>query len=293
MKTVIAITIIIVALAAGVSWHEHERTAAARATLAALDAERVKLDAGIATARIRIAAARQRQAELERKERPAQSLAEQPPAPAAAPEKPDTAMSLDKYPGLRALFRRSIAGNLMLRYGAFYRTAKLTPEQIGKFERVMTEAEETKMDFELAARSQGFKPSDSALANLRAQGETKLKAGLIDALGDSGYEQYQQYRRVEPLTGIIGDMTTIAVQHDAAFTAAQADRLMTSIANASPGYQAGGKVDPLTVNWSQVLIEAKPYLSPTQFAVVQQAGDVQQVYLLLKQFYAQRKPSRG
>ncbi|HVU33526.1 MAG TPA: hypothetical protein VHE61_08835 [Opitutaceae bacterium] len=289
MKKLIATaTILVFALAAGVAWYAHGRLLASRTTLRTLTANREQLDAGIAAVRAKLAAERQRREVLAAQEQRKQTTA-RPAATPAAGDKPDTALSLDKYPGLRALFRRSVAGKLALRYGAFYRMADLSPEQIRKFEQIMTEVDETKMDFELAARSQGFKPSDPALATLRAQGAAKLNSALVDALGAPGYAQYQQYQRIEPLTGIMGDMTKIAVQHDAPFTGPQADRLMTTLANASSAYQGGGKVEPMTVNWSQVLIDVKPYLSPSQFAIVQQEGDMQQVYQLLKQFYAQRK----
>ena len=290
-KRIPVITFAVFAVAAAIAWRAHLRLAAARATLSTLQAEQVKLEARIAAATTQRSAQPQNQADV-----PAQDGHTRPAAAqttAGPSDKPDTAMSLDKFPGLRALFDRSVAGTLSLRYGAFYRMAKLTPAQIQKFEQAMTETEETKMDFELAARAQGFKESDPALAQLRDQGAATLKAALIDALGPTAYDQYRQYRRIEPLTGIIGDMTTIAVQHDVPFTAAQADRLMTTIASASSTYQTGGKVEPLSVNWSQVLIEIAPQLSPLQLDVVRQEGDMQQVYQLLKQFYAQRKASGG
>lgn len=289
MRKAIPTTLVLIcAFALAVAWRANLRASAARVTLNTLDAERAKLDAALAAARTRQDGEGARGAGPTMNGRGAASPAA---AIAAAPDKDktDTAMSLDKYPGLRALFRRSVVGNLRLQYGAFYRTAKLTPEQIQKFEQAMTEAKETQMDFEMAARSQGLRPSDSSLASLRTEGEAKLKTALNAALGSAGYDQYQQYQRIEPLSGIMGDMTTLAVQHNEPFSAEQADRLMTSIAHACSTYEAGGKVDPLTANWSQVLVEMQPLLSATQFAVVRQEGEMQQVYLLLKQFYAERK----
>lgn len=290
-KSIVIVTLAICAVSAVVAWHAHRRLLAADAELDALHASAARAHTARAgTSAPAVAADSRHVAPRKTESRPGSENAPAIPAPSG---QPDTAVSLDKFPGLRALFRRSVAGDLSRRYGTFYRSAKLSPEQIEKFERVMTEAQETKMDFELAARAQGYKPTDAALAPQRTQLEASLKTALTDALGSADYEQYQQYQRMMPITGLITDMTTLAVQHDAPLDAAQVDRLMTSIANASPGYRTGAVLDPLTVDWTHVLVEAQPYLSAKQFAVVRQAGDMQQVYQLLKQFYAQKKPAGG
>jgi hypothetical protein len=280
------------ALALGFVWHSHAAAQAARARLSSIAAQRVKLDADLAAFRERLARLRHDEAELRAVPKP--GPAEQTnvaPKPAAEPKaatRPDTATLLEANPGLRALFRKSFQAELAVRYRPFYDAARLSPEQIRKFEQLMTEAEEVKVDFQTTAQAQGFTASDPALGSLRAQGEAELKAAQTEVLGADGYQQLLQFRRIEPLEVVVNDLATLVVRSPTPLSTAQAEQLLTTMANASSRYQSGDRANLATVDWPQTLVRAQAFLAPDQFTVFKANVQLQQVYPLVRQFYQQQ-----
>lgn len=297
MKAFIASATLVVLLVALVfAWRGYSAAQAARARLAAIAAQRAKLDAAIAAIGERAAQARNDESVLRAELKPVQSQVGQrtagvAPKPAAA--RPDTAASLEANPGLRALFRKGFQADLAARYRPFYDAARLSPEQIRKFEQLMTEAEEVKMDFQITAKAQGFTPADPALGKLRAQGEAELKAAATEILGDEGYRQLLQFKRAEPLEVAVNDLAMLVAQSPTPLSAAQAGQLLTTMANASSSYRAGDRAELASVDWPQALASAQSFLAPAQFSVFKANVQLQQVYALTRQFYLQQGVTPG
>ena len=292
-----SVTLAVFALALGFAWHSHAVAQSARARLSSIAAQSVKLDADLAAFRERVARLRPDEAELRAGPKPMQAVqTNAAPEPAAEPKaatRPDTAASLEANPGLRALFRKSFQAELALRYRPFYDAARISPEQIRKFEQLMTEAEEVKMDFQTTARAQGFTTSDPALETLRAQGGAELKAAQTEVLGENGYQQLQQFRRIEPLEVAVNDLATLVARSPTPLSTAQAEQLLTTMADASSRYQSGDRADLATVDWSQTLVRAQTFLAPDQFTVFKTNVQLQQVYALARQFYQQQGGAVG
>jgi hypothetical protein len=71
-------------------------------------------------------------------------------------------------------------------------------------------------------------------------------------------------------------------------TQPQATRLREILANASTSYQAGGKAEPATIDWSRVMEQAQGFLTPPQFSALKADAQLPQISLLMKQFYQQQ-----
>lgn len=294
-------TFVMLAVALVFLWRGHSAAAAARGRLAAVAAQRTKLDADLAALRERAAKARHDEGGLQADLKPVPTQIAKPmgvavqPATAAAapPARPDLAASLEAHPGLRALFRKSFQADLAVRYRPFYDTARLSPEQIRKFEQLMTEAEEVKMDFQTTAKAQGFTAADPALGNLRAQGAAELKSAATEVLGEEGYRQLLQFRRAEPLQLAVNDLAMLVAQSPTPLSAAQAGQLLTTMANASSRYRAGDRADLVSVDWPQALASAQTFLAPAQFSAFKANVQLQQVYAFVRQFYQQQGVAVG
>jgi hypothetical protein len=149
------------------------------------------------------------------------------------------------------------------------------------------------MDFQTTAHAQGFTPSDPALETLRAQGTAELKAAQTEVLGADGYQQLLQFRRIEPLEVVVNDLATLVVRSPTPLSTAQAEQLLTTMANASSRYQSGDRADLATVDWPQTLVRAQAFLAPDQFTIFKTNVQLQQVYALARQFYQQQGVAVG
>jgi hypothetical protein len=294
-------TLVVWLVAVMFAWRGYSTAQAARTRLAAIAAQRAKLDADIAAIRGRVAKARHDDGELRDELKPvltqvakqAADAAPKSPAATTPATHPDTAASLEANPGLRALFRKSFQADLAVRYRPFYDTARLSPEQIRKFEQLMIEAEEVKMDFQATAKALGFTPADPALGTLRAQGVAELKAAATNVLGEEAYSQLLQFRRAEPLQVAVNDLAMLVAQSPTPLSAAQAGQLLTTMANASSRYRTGDRADLGSVDWPQALAQAQSFLAPAQIEAFKTNVQLQQVSALAKQFYQQQGVAVG
>ena len=107
-------------------------------------------------------------------------------------------------------------------------------------------------------------------------------------LGEDGYRQLQQFRRIEPLEVVVNDLASLVVRSPTPLSTAQAEQLLTTMANASSRYQSGDRADLATVDWPQTLARAQAFLAPDQFTVFKTNVQLQQVYALARQFYQQQ-----
>jgi hypothetical protein len=171
-------------------------------------------------------------------------------------------------------------------WSGFYASAGLTTEQIARFEALMMEAEEVKLDFFATARAQGVEPSAPELAELRAEAAAELTRALHELLGEQGYQQFQRLKRALPLDVIVEDTAKLLASR-APLAASQRSRLLDTLASADPSYESGSAARLETIDWSRALAEAQTYLSPAQVAVLQQEADLQAVYAMVRQFYGQ------
>jgi hypothetical protein len=158
-------------------------------------------------------------------------------------------------------------------YAAFVQSAGISPEVADALAAKTSEYWIEK----LAVMPGGVHPGDPNLP------DDEVKA----ILGEQGFQQLQEFRRVQPLQGVVGDVSTLSV--GAPLTPTQSAQLLTIFANASSSYQSGGVARPPTVDWDQVMIQAQGVLSPVQLNALKAEAQGPKVMALIAQFYKDRE----
>jgi len=211
-----------------------------------------------------------------------------PTATAKPAPRRDLADLMEANPALRRLFQQSFRANLGLRFRPFYNVAQLSPEEIDKFEALMTEAEQDKLDLPASAKTQGLGANDPALKKMWQQNDEKLQNTQKEILGEAGYQELQRYNRQEPLLYFNTMLAFLASETSTPLTASQCEKLQKVLSDASPTYQNGGKADLSTIDIPLAMVQAKQVLSPNQYAALD--ADFSGVVLckLMDQFYQQK-----
>jgi len=99
------------------------------------------------------------------------------------------------------------------RYAALFKSltqgangANMTPEQLDAFKNLLVEKENTLRDVMLTARSQGV-TDRSEINGLVKNAQAELDAQLEGTLGDSAYQQYQQYEQSLPERALVNQLS--------------------------------------------------------------------------------------
>jgi hypothetical protein len=101
-------------------------------------------------------------------------------------------------------------------------------------------------------------------------------------LGDEGFQQLQNYQRIQPLQGLVNDVSSLSISEP--LNPQQSAQLLTILANASSSYQGGGKATQLSVDWSQAVPQAQGILSAAQINALNAESQLAQVSSLGRQF---------
>jgi len=211
---------------------------------------------------------------------------------APKPPRQDLADLMEANPALRTLFKQSFRANLGLQFLPWYGRAHLSSEQIEKFEELMTEAEQDRLDLQAIAKAQGLTPKDPSLAKTRQQTDEKLQSAQREILGDAGYQSLQQYNRLQPLLGFTTSFGNLVAYTGTPLSAPQVDQLLDVLGNASNQYQTGGNADLVTIDSKRVVQQAEQFLTPAQFAALQANTNHIELAKLLNQFYEQKKAAK-
>jgi hypothetical protein len=269
-------------LGLGVAWYGLQQSRAAQGRLATLELRREALEAGLKQTEAKIAADKHEQGLLQAKARPA--AAANPAAAAAAAGEPPLAL-LTSHPKLMAAFLAYFRASLGQRFGAFYQTSGMTPEQIAKFEDLMTKHQEDQMDLQATAQAQHLPATDPSIAALRKEQNEQFRSDQTALLGAAGLQQLQQYNRSQGAVAIAQGAASAALDSDP-YTNTQVARLVQIVAAASPSFQQGGSIDPRSVDWDTALAQARTVLSPTQWAALQANVQMMRVSSLVQSYYA-------
>jgi hypothetical protein len=216
-----------------------------------------------------------------------------PPGQPPSPKPAEVLALMEANPELHSLFKRAAQGRLSTQYFAFYQSAGLTSDQIQKFEALMTQDAEDKLDLAAIMQKERVAANDPTAAKMRQLNDAKLKAAQRDVLGEAGYQQLEQFARMEPSGRFVTEVASFVGDTSTPLTGAQGIRLMELIANASTTYQSGGKATPANVDWPRVLEEAKGFLAPTQVSALNANAQLPQLMTLVQQFYQQQGAPMG
>jgi hypothetical protein len=151
---------------------------------------------------------------------------------------------LEKDPKLQALYLQTEPARLAARYAQFVQARGLVPGQAGKFQDLMMENAERVLDLKLTARTMGLAETDAAIVKLQQQAADQLRTAQTGLLGESGYQQLQQYERAAPVRDFVGTLAGSLAFTETPLSARQAEQLVQIMVTANPGYQNGGNADP-------------------------------------------------
>ena len=188
---------------------------------------------------------------------------------------------------------------LGITYGALFRNLKLTPAQIAAFEDAIVLHEEQTMDIYSAAplspknirhddREWSWNPitvmpfpqpsqsaDQAAAGQLLAQEDRTFQDAITAVAGAEGYSQYQSYEQSLPLRDFVNTMNSQLSLTANPLDPEQTERLTQILENSVPSSVTTGDSpfpNNQSVNWSQVLEQAQPVLSPAQYQALQKSA---------------------
>lgn len=203
-------------------------------------------------------------------------------------------------------------GALDANYADLFRRLNLTPAQLEEFKDLLVEKRTAVADVLAAARSQGLTGRDSRdeIRALVQDTQAEVDDHIRALLGDSGYQQYQNYERTQPQRAVTNTLEQRLSYTGTPLTPQQTDQLVQILAaNASTGRQAqpasftainlgggmrtgfvsGGSGAAIT---DQALQQAAGVLSPAQLDALRQIQAEQQAEAQLSQLMRNQFPPR-
>jgi hypothetical protein len=177
---------------------------------------------------------------------------------------------------------RGYRSRLVAEYAPFYLKIGLSPEQIDRFETMLTDYWQSTEDLTAVAEAKGLNDQDPSVAKLREQATTSLRQAETELLSENGYRQLQEYERTLPVRALTASLAERLYYTDAPLNGTQADRLTQILAGASKSYGDGLAADPEQIDWPAVLTLVQGMLTPVQRSVLE---DKQQWILGRKRFF--------
>ena len=163
--------------------------------------------------------------------------------------------TLSQNPEVRAALSTWMKSAFDATQGAFYRSAGLTLQQISSLQDLLLQ-----QNINLGSATVTLRPKDVPLS--------AIYDSIHDVLGDTAYQQFQQYQRTQLVRTIAVGLAGAVYNTDTPLSAQQADQLTQILANNSPSYLQGGTALPNSVNWNAALTQAQYFLTPQQLAAL-------------------------
>jgi hypothetical protein len=138
------------------------------------------------------------------------------------------------------------------RYAGLFRQLGLSHMQRERFIRNLSELEERNSDLSAAARAVGIDQNAKEIAKARGEFYSEHAAAQKALLGEGGYRAMQDFDRTASVRDAVGRLAGLAAVNGVAFSPAQAEQLVSALAEAVPAYRTGGRaaltdVEPIAV----------------------------------------------
>jgi hypothetical protein len=263
----IAWAVLAVMLAVGLAWQSFRSAHATAGALSGTLAKRILLERQIESAERHLAEVRQIRQDLE-----STFLGPEGGSKASSEgAKPNNASAtadalLMANPKLQILYFNNRRAQQHANLAPFYHAIGLSPEQITKLEDLSMQAQERGADLRWAAETQGTNLSDPTYRALQKQISDQLDSDTRNLLGETGYQQLGEFKRMMPAQYLVGELAVAAAPTDTPLSADQGSRLAQLMSNASSRYQKGGVATLDTISWEVVETRAQEILSVPQMA---------------------------
>ena len=188
-------------------------------------------------------------------------------APTGSPQSMESAMgalmpglaNLMDRPGMQRMMSLQQRSLVERRFSALFEQMKLPAEQAEKLKALLVDRELVAMDTAMAAAQNGLNPMQNAeeLKGLISAGQAESDEQIKQLLGASGYQQYLDYRVLEPQRATVAQLQQNLGYTDAPLTRTQATQLTELLYNSN----SGGRGAPIS---DEVIGASKAFLSPVQ-----------------------------
>jgi len=150
-------------------------------------------------------------------------------------------------PEMRRLMAVEQKGRLDARYAALFKSLGLPPQQLEKFKQLLVDKQSAAMDVMAAARSQGLMGPDSRgqVQSLVQDANREVDDSIKSLLGDSAYQQFQQFDRTQPQRAIVDQLASRLSYTSSPLTAQQSEQLVQVLADTAPAPASGPSGDNL------------------------------------------------
>jgi hypothetical protein len=164
---------------------------------------------------------------------------------------------------------RGYRSRLVAEYAPFYLKLGLNPEQIDRFETILTDRWQSMEDIAAVAKAQGADGQDSSVEKLREQAEVNMRQAEKALLSETGYRQLREYERTLPVRALTASLAERLYYTEAPLNGAQAEKLTQILAESSQSYGEGIAADPEEIDWPKAMSQAQGVLTPVQLAALE------------------------
>jgi hypothetical protein len=215
---------------------------------------------------------------------PGGSPATNGPVPGRAEARAESgpAWNSPEFRRLMAMQRRAALDG---RYAALFRTLKLSPADLEKFKDLLVDRQSAAADVFNTAREQGLNPRENRdqIRQLIEGFEAEADASIRSMLGETAYQQYQQYEKTAPQRSVVGQIEQRLSYSSTPLYGNQAEQLVNLLAASAPARpitvatsaagpvaQGGGPGDRGTIITDAIIAQSKAFLSSSQVDALRQ-----------------------
>ena len=169
------------------------------------------------------------------------------------------------------------------RYADLFKKLQLAPADLEKLKNLLVERQTTRMDVMTSARAQGLDPRTNRdeLNKLTAAAQAEVDANIKTSLGETVYNQYQNYEATQPQRSLVNQLDQRLSYTTTPLNANQSAFLITALtanttaASEAPDPQQGGPGNwggtrPAITIPDTVIQQAQSVLTPDQVTALKQ-----------------------
>ncbi len=205
----------------------------------------------------------------------ASSAAVAVPAPVTPPPQAfDINQMIAERPALKSLYDASAKAAEMESYG--WLIVSLTREAADRFSSERLQHDRELSEIGKTSREQGWPREDSRRQALRRVEDERHAREMGEILGAVQLQQYQDYEKtLRERNYVAGELARQLYYTDAPLSSLQAEAITKLVAR--HGLDAHGRFDFDSVNWAELLREARAQLAPAQFARLENLGEMRRL----------------
>ena len=220
---------------------------------------------------------------------------------------------LSGNPEFQKLLAIQMKGRIDQTYAPLFKALNLSPEQLSQFQSLLAEKQQSLMDVMQAAQAQGMSPrtDPDGMKTLMSQAISQVDANIQQALGDAGYQQYQQFQQTLPERNVVNTLQQSLSYTQTPLTDDEANQMIALLAqnqpqragNGTAGTSNGGDSGPGPISLlngggnakvtSDAVTQAQGVLSGPQISALQQIQQQQQAQQQIQQMIRSANQNAG